>query len=414
MAVRTTVGHQLVAAACRQHLPANARGVVAQVGAAAAARQTEAAVAGVHHEQHMLGGQALGDVLDFGHGDGVGVELVRVRIVGHDVAQIAAGTEFARGAMAGEEDEDAIVLGDGAMRQRVVEGTEDAGPRRLRVLQRHHAFGGEAEFFDQRLAHRLRIAHRILQLGPFGVIVDADHDGPRIAVAGAGRRRGFFGDRHAAFGDFEAPIGIIKPLSSAMAMKRSGASRPNCGWRQRISASAPTASPLAMSISGWNSSSNSCRASARRRPFSKAARSMICAFMAASKNWKRLRPCSLAWYMAMSAFLTSVSMSTPSLGCRLMPIDVVTWTTWPSSRYSWPIACSTVAATCAAWSAPPMSVRMMTNSSPPCRLTVSTARTHLTSRAATSLSSRSPTWWPSVSLISLKRSRSRNRMASML
>ena len=32
------------------------------------------------------------------------------------------------------------------------------------------------------------------------------------------------------------------------------------------------------------------------------------------KNWKLLRPFSLAWYMAVSAFLMSVSASSPSSG----------------------------------------------------------------------------------------------------
>ena len=53
------------------------------------------------------------------------------------------------------------------------------------------------------------------------------------------------------------------------------------------------------------------------------------------------------------------------------------------------------------------------NSSPPKRLTVSPWRTQLRSRSATSASRRSPAAWPRLSLISLKPSRSRNRIATV-
>ena len=49
------------------------------------------------------------------------------------------------------------------------------------------------------------------------------------------------------------------------------------------------------------------------------------------------------------------------------------------------------------------------NSSPPRRATVSPGRTQRHRRRANSCSRRSPTWWPSVSLTSLKRSRSSSR-----
>ncbi|MOA05865.1 hypothetical protein D3C78_1254750 [compost metagenome] len=38
----------------------------------------------------------------------------------------------------------------------------------------------------------------------------------------------------------QAPIGLIRPVSSASGMKRAGDTSPRCGWRQRISASTPT------------------------------------------------------------------------------------------------------------------------------------------------------------------------------
>ena len=53
-----------------------------------------------------------------------------------------------------------------------------------------------------------------------------------------------------------------------------------------------------------------------------------------------------------------------------------------------------------------------TNSSPPKRATVSAGPTHASSRAATIRSSSSPFRWPSESVTSLKRSRSRNTTAN--
>src|SRR5207302_657339 len=59
-------------------------------------------------------------------------------------------------------------------------------------------------------------------------------------------------------------------------------------------------------------------------------------------------------------------------------------------------AASIAASESVAWKA------RMANSSPPRRATRSPSRMVPRSRRATSTSSRSPTWWPSVSLISLK------------
>ena len=58
------------------------------------------------------------------------------------------------------------------------------------------------------------------------------------------------------------------------------------------------------------------------------------------------------------------------------------------------------------------SSRRMVNSSPPRRATVSPARTHDFRRSATSTSKASPAWWPRLSLITLKLSRSRNSTAT--
>ena len=79
MPVRPAVRHQLVAAACGKHLASDAPGVVAhEVGGPGAASQAEAAIARVHDKQHMLGAEAFRDILDLGHRDRVGGDLVGV------------------------------------------------------------------------------------------------------------------------------------------------------------------------------------------------------------------------------------------------------------------------------------------------------------------------------------------------
>ncbi len=60
---------------------------------------------------------------------------------------------------------------------------------------------------------------------------------------------------------------------------------------------------------------------------------------------------------------------------------------------------------------PAISSSRIPNSSPPKRATVSLERTACLSRGAAAASSSSPTSWPRLSLTSLKRSRSRNRIA---
>ena len=61
---------------------------------------------------------------------------------------------------------------------------------------------------------------------------------------------------------------------------------------------------------------------------------------------------------------------------------------------------------------PAMSSSRIPNSSPPNRATVSLGRSAWRRRGAAAASSSSPTWWPRLSLTSLKRSRSRNRIAA--
>ena len=48
-----------------------------------------------------------------------------------------------------------------------------------------------------------------------------------------------------------APIGTIRPVSSAMGMNLSGGTRLPSGWGQRIRASMPISSPERVSTWGW-------------------------------------------------------------------------------------------------------------------------------------------------------------------
>ncbi|MCW0416725.1 hypothetical protein NB689_002479 [Xanthomonas sacchari] len=191
MAIGAAVGDLLVGAAGGEHLPGDAPRVLAQVGAGtAAAGQAQAAVARVHHEQHVLGFQAFGDVLDLGHRNRVGGELRRVRVGGHDVAEVAPGGQLAGRTVAGEEHEHAVVLADAAVCEAIVESGQDVVAGRLLVLQHDHLRRRETEAAGQRLRDGLRIVGRVLQLGPVRVVVDADNDGPRLVIAAGHRRCG--------------------------------------------------------------------------------------------------------------------------------------------------------------------------------------------------------------------------------
>ncbi|KAG1285894.1 hypothetical protein G6F64_014232 [Rhizopus arrhizus] len=105
--------------------------------------------------------------------------------------------------MAGEEHEHTVVLAGAVVGQAVVEGGQDVVAGGLLILQHDHLRRGEAELPCQRVGHRLRIVAGVLQLRPLGVTVDADHDRPRLLVAGgdggvAGRARARAGDGEVA------------------------------------------------------------------------------------------------------------------------------------------------------------------------------------------------------------------------
>ena len=143
----------------------------------------------------MLGGDGLGHLLQLWHGDGVRREVGQRRIDRDQVAHVAPAAELARAAVAGIEDHHAVVaLHALAVGQLVVQRTQDVGARGLAVVQRSDVLGLEAEARHQHLLHGLRIAHRVVQRGPFGVLVDADHQRMTVAVQRvAGGREGRFG-----------------------------------------------------------------------------------------------------------------------------------------------------------------------------------------------------------------------------
>ncbi len=93
-----------------------------------------------------------------------------------------------------------------------------------------------------------------------------------------------------------------------------GQQQSRVGWRQRISASTPETLFVMKSIFGWKKTSISLRSSACRRPASSERRSWDSTLGSAAYRQKRLRPCSLARYIAMSAFEMSVCASAPVAG----------------------------------------------------------------------------------------------------
>ena len=123
---------------------------------------------------------------------------------------------------------------------------------------------------------------------------------------------------------------------------------------------------------------------------------------------------SFARYIARSAFFISVSASSPSCGNRLAPMLQPTYSSVPSSHTGSEIDARTRSIHAINDCSSTISVMTITNSSPPWRATVSLARAQRESRSATTLSKRSPTLCPRLSLTFLKPSRSMNTTATPL
>ncbi len=212
----------------------------------------------------------------------------------------------------------------------------------------------------------------------------------------------------------QRPRGTIDPSSSASAMNRFGASTPNWGWFQRMSASTPRTRPSAMPTSGWYSSANSPRSMAGRSVAASAWRVMRLALRSGSKRVQRARPSALAQYRVVSAACIRAVGVVPAVWRSTTPTEAVTDSRRSqSSKGGWRAA-RTDPARSASWSVPVESSTRRANSSPPSRATRgapdrawAASSAHLVSRSATAASSRSPTRWPWVSLTALKPSRSR-------
>jgi len=199
-----------------------------------------------------------------------------------------------------------------------------------------------------------------------------------------------------------------RPLTSATPMKRSGVSRPKVGCCQRISASSPTTLPLLIATCGWYSTTNCtlpvCTALSSWMPncASRTARS----WRIGLKKLNRLPPSRLARYIAASAFFSNVLMSRPCSGNSATPIEAEAWVSILGTRS---VRCSDstmrAATSATSWRCS-NALSSTTNSSPPRRATMPPPPTVSFTTCAADLISASPTTWPSVSLTSLKRSRS--------
>ena len=133
---------------------------------------------------------------------------------------------------------------------------------------------------------------------------------------------------------------------------------------------------------------------------------------ASNTAWRPL-PSAFARYMATSASRIT-SAGAASCSASAMPIEAATTSSRPSRWNGSCSVCWTRSAITVASRASQTSSSRIVNSSPPRRATVSPGRRADSSRRATAISSRSPTWWPSESLTSLKRSRSRNSTAAQV
>ncbi len=111
----------------------------------------------------------------------------------------------------------------------------------------------------------------------------------------------------------------------------------------------------------------------------------------------------------MSALISTLRASTWMPLASAMPIDTPQRQEKPWKSIGWRISSMIRVESCAI-SLSPTSRARMTNSSPPMRATISLPRTFLASTFEACTSIASPAAWPSVSLMSLKRSRSMCRI----
>ena len=209
-----------------------------------------------------------------------------------------------------------------------------------------------------------------------------------------------------------APIGTMRPVSSAIGMKSAGGTMPAPGRFQRTSASTPTTRPVATASSGWKWTTSSSFAIAWRRSASIAWRATARSRTIWSNIDQRPPPACLARYIAASASRMRSAASACGSVAIAMPMlpPMNAWPSWNAN--GWASALSSRWATAIASSGPAMSSHTSTNSSPPKRAGISWRRTAPRRRSVTASRRRSPAWWPRLSLTTLKRSRSMNSTAT--
>ena len=170
--------------------------------------------------------------------------------------------------------------------------------------------------------------------------------------------------------------------------------------------------PLPRATIGWYWTRSSPRSIARRRSFSSCRTATARSCMVTSNTACLAIPMPLARYMAVSASRSRSSGRiefTPPPSA--MPIDAEVKTSCPSMSKGIDSSRCTRSATREASAAVSTPSTSTANSSPPRRATVSPARRVRSRRREIWMSSWSPARWPSESLTTLKRSRSRKSTA---
>ena len=114
--------------------------------------------------------------------------------------------------------------------------------RALSVISRVRLAGGSPGVVQDALHRRDNLG--VVDLAGRQVDLDRARGPPN------GRRADMHSCRHASL-QTQAPMGMIRPLSSATGMNRLGATSPCSGCSQRNSASTPTARAPWISTTGW-------------------------------------------------------------------------------------------------------------------------------------------------------------------
>ena len=208
-----------------------------------------------------------------------------------------------------------------------------------------------------------------------------------------------------------APSSQITPVSSAIEMNAPGGTISPPARRHLMSDSNPLTLPSASSMIGWWNSVISRRPIA---PCSACSRSMRLATLAcieSSNTAVRLAPSSLAWWLATSARRSSSSADVARFsGAIATPMLVLTGTVVSSMTIGSASALRISSTRRIASSRLRVDPSTMTKSSPPNRPTSASSGSAVVSRRrAIAASTRFAPWWPSESLMCLKRSMLRCR-----